>query len=175
MAPPPGPHNPKGIRENLGGLAANALVSGVVSAIVGGLIAFYVANWQSQDSAKQAAASVQIQQIAQLEEAAETLLIDSNSMSEYANKCPSKGVDSLTCVNKAPGYNDFMTNIDVLAADTHNVTDVRMKHYALAMLQTAQGMVFDVTAQARLDDRIKELINYNKLIDRCGQLVRGQL
>jgi hypothetical protein len=45
---------PKLRRRRAGGLTSNALVTGVVAAIVAGLISFAIAHYQDQDATRQA-------------------------------------------------------------------------------------------------------------------------
>ncbi len=52
MAPPW--EIPKPRRRLPGGLTGNALISGVVAALVAGAISFTIAHYQSQDAARQA-------------------------------------------------------------------------------------------------------------------------
>ena len=45
------------------------LITGVVSAIIAGVVSFYVAHWQSQDAARQAIASQRVLEVIQLKTA----------------------------------------------------------------------------------------------------------
>ncbi len=64
--------NAKRRRSLPGGLTGNALFTGIISAVVAGVISFYVAHWQSRDAARQAIASQQVAVTVQLEAAANT-------------------------------------------------------------------------------------------------------
>jgi len=157
-------------------LTNNAVVAGVVSAIVAGAISFAIAHYQSQDSARQAIASQQTQDVTQLEADVRTFDQLSTRTFVQRRKCASLAIVTPEC--KAAGTTNILDSPLIspemaLGADLANISDTvvsndtnSFEYYALEALANAstdQGFI----ALKSMNDA------YSKVIARCGQLIKG--
>jgi hypothetical protein len=171
MAPPW--EMPKGRRRLPGGLTGNALVSGVVSAIVAGVISFTVVHYQDQDAARQAQASQQVQEAEQVETAANSFYQATMSVYNFQLKCVSRNETSQQCEILAPGDNDLATADNALDADMLNITDREAFQLAASLLSASAWLLSSVTAVNVRSEWKNVVVLYFQLIFRCGQLIQG--
>lgn len=173
--PPTGPagqaKNPKKRWEWTG----NALVAGVVSAIVAGGISLLVTHIQANDSASQAAASQQVQ-------AAHALEADANSFYEYTTdiynfqrQCAGPHNTWQGCAAEAmqvyQNYNSVMTTF---AAAGSNISDRTAAQLASQMASAGGGLI-TARSEADASKLWYEMVTvYTQLTGRCGQLVQTQ-
>ena len=95
-----------------GGLTGNALLSGIIAAIVSGLISFYVVHWQSQAAARQAVTSQQVAAAVQLQSAAETFdqvvdhlyWSDVKCAAEYTSSCDQTVIRPIPSLSRDHAY-----------------------------------------------------------------------
>jgi hypothetical protein len=166
---------PKARRRLPGGLTGNALVAGIVTGIVGGAISFYVARWQSQDSARQAIASQRIQEVIQLETDAKTFFLVAYGAYINRQECLGGTASSCNQADSSISSSPLISAENALGADLANVSDTAAKkdadsltYYALQALSedgTSQGF----TAWESMNNA------YDNLLARCGLLIQGRV
>jgi hypothetical protein len=177
MAPPwqmwPGPQV-KQKRKLPGGLTGNALLTGIVCAIVAGVISYYVAHWQAQDAARQAIASQQAQQVIQLETDARTFIQLADRTYLIRGQClnlitPACKQAQTTIIN-----NPFRGPELALGADAANVSDAAAKNDAYNLEVYAVNALSEVGTNQG-STAFQDMGNaYSALLTRCGQLIQGR-
>jgi hypothetical protein len=169
----PGPQvKPK--RKFPGGLTGNALLTGIVCAIVAGVISYYVAHWQAQDAARQAIASQQTQQVIQLESDARTFIQLADRTYLIRGQClylitPACKQSQTTIID-----NPFRGPELALGADAANVSDAAAKNDAYNLEYYALQALPEVGSGQGYTDWVKMGNAYSALLTRCGQLIQGQ-
>jgi type II secretory pathway pseudopilin PulG len=150
--------------RRIAGMPSNALVSGVVGAIVAGLISFGIAHYQDQDAARQAASAQQASAALQLETAATGLYQATFDLWPSCEKNPGICLDNNAYVAAEQTFN----------AASSNVSDPRAAMLAkqLANSSTTALASADLTSVSTNLNQLGE--TYGELITRCGQLVQGE-
>lgn len=170
MWPPP---EVKRRRRLPGGLTGNALVSGVVSAVVAGAISFGVAHQQSQDSARQAVAGQQASAAAQLEAAATTFYRDAQNLYVSRSSCDGKGAP--TCMVTPPSLTTYFSDQAAFNADQLNVSDSKASALARQLsgyVQETLSSVGDPQKSSTFDNDMGN--SYYELVTRCGQIIQSR-
>jgi len=164
MAPPW--QMPKPRRRLPGGITGNALITGVVSAIIAGVISFYVAHWQSQDVARQAIASQQVLEVIQLKTDAETF--DQSALGAYASgwQCAHKVASACTQAEASVPY--ITTGSPVASSDAALRTD------AANLVDQVTGALAEDGSQQGSTAWAKAGTAYGHLLIRCGQIIQGK-
>jgi hypothetical protein len=162
MAPPW--EMPKVRQRRTGGLASNALVSGVVAAIVGGGIAFAIAHYQDQDAANQTMSAQRASAAIQLETAANGFYQVTFDLWPSCEKNPSGCLEN----------NAYMAAEITFNAARRNISDPSAS--ALAQQLAYSSMNALTTAESRSASAYLNQVGetYGELIVRCGQLVQAQ-
>jgi hypothetical protein len=104
-------------------LTNNAVIAGIVSAVVAGGISFGVAHYQSQDSARQAQGALQTQQAQKLEGVTLAVYHSLNNVYNFQLKCFDGDMTWRQCASASPDFNSFSTDLTALGADGLNITD----------------------------------------------------
>jgi hypothetical protein len=145
-------------------LSNNALVAGVVSAVVAGVITVLITHYQDQDSATQQHDAGQAAAIIQLETAA--IDFDRATITLFASCSPHPDV----CPEPPSSYYSTETMFDV---DRANVADPTADRLAVQMENYANdGIVMESTTGS---SAIYSMVTtYQHLIARCAQLIQGQ-
>lgn len=158
-------------------LTNNALVAGIVSAIVAGAISFLVVHYQNQDAAAQQRGAEQVAATVQFENSAAALFETATTVFETRRACLN-GVTQVCLSGQqdpliAASTTTLESDDDAFYADLANITDpeaIRLAqqldyliHNALAEVGTAQGGIFYHDMESA----------YGELIARCGQLIQG--
>lgn len=155
--------------------SGNALIAGVVSAVVAGGISLLVTHVQDRDSASQASASQQVQ-------AAQSLEADANSFYEYTTdiynfqrQCAGPYNTWRGCAAEAvqvyPNYNAVMSNF---VAASSNVTDQAAEKFANQMASESAGLIA-TQSESDASNLGNEMVTaFSQLIPRCGQLIQSQ-
>jgi hypothetical protein len=164
MAPPW--QMPKPRRRLPGGITGNALITGVVSAIIAGVISFYVAHWQSQDVARQAIASQQVLEVIQLKTDAETF--DQSALGAYASgwQCAHKVASACKQAEASVPY--ITTGSPVASSDAALRTD------AANLVDQVTGALAEDGSQQGSTAWAKAGTAYGHLLIRCGQIIQGK-
>jgi len=180
MAPPWEIAKPR--RRLPGGLTGNALLTTLISAIVSGVISFFVAHQQTQDSTRQAVTGQQVQQVIQLEADVKTFDDAASGiyqMRAYCDNIPASFQRPQECVVKgnildSPAINALINSEDTLIPDLANISDPvvtedtdRLEEYVQLALYNAanhQGVISWANAN----------IEYSAVITRCGRIIQGQ-
>src|SRR6476661_3228313 len=142
MAPPW--QMPKPRRRLPGGITGNALITGVVSAIIAGVISFYVAHWQSQDVARQAIVS-------QLKTDAETF--DQSALGAYASgwQCAHKVASACKQAEASVPYittgSPVASSQDALLADMNDISDAALRTDAANLVDQVTGALAEDGSQ----------------------------
>lgn len=117
----PGPAGESKKARVLSGVTGNALVAGVVSAIVAGLISLLVTRVQDDDAASQAAASQQAQAAEALQTAASSLYQSTINVYNFQRQCVSIRSTWQECGAEAlqvySSYNSVMTAFGAASSD----------------------------------------------------------
>lgn len=162
------PRRPRPQRNLPGGWTGNALVSGVVSAIVAGIISFMVTHYQAI-SGQQATA------ITQLESSATTYYNATIAIGEYESGCPNK-----SCSFTRPNDSTYANDQSMFEADVANISDPKVKQLAKQLESGMIGMAgfagdHSRQGQAQMGKSTNEAEEaYADLITRCGQIIQGQ-
>lgn len=157
------------------GWTQNALVSGVVPAVVAGLISFLVAHQQSDDSAKQALETQQIQEAGQLETAAGNLYQTTTSVYNFQMKCAGANLNWQQCANIAPDFNSYSAAVTSFGPASLDVKDQQASRLAASMGSAAAKMI-SVTSAAAGETQWNTMLNeYAALEGRCAQIIQGQV
>jgi len=173
VAPPWEIQKPK--RRMPGGLTSNALVSGVVAAIVAGAISFGVAHYQDQDAASQALSAEQASAVVQLQAAANSFYLAANGV---WNMCI--GITRGSCLHKVIADAAWQSATTELAADRTDISDPAAARLAARLSSLGNGVieyaVGNGTGPAETEDiDLSEMGDtLGQLITRCGQLIQGQ-
>ena len=153
----------------------NALVAGVVSAIVAGGISLITIHVQDKDSANQAAARQQVQ-------AAQTLEADANSFYQYTTdiynfqqECVGPHNTWRSCAADALQiYQNYTSVLTDFGAASSNIADRQAAQLANQLGSTSGGLIA-AGSEADASKLWYELVTiYAQLTDRCGQLVQTQ-
>ena len=156
-------------KKKRGILTNNAVVAGVVSAIVAGAISFAVAHYQTQDAARQALAGQQASAAVQLQTAANvyyqaTFTVWGNCQQNPEGSCTDGTVSGTPFAIAQAAFN----------ADRTNISDPRTSALA-AQLVNLVGTAIDLSGDAHPGMYITQVVTvYQELINRCGQLIQGQ-
>jgi len=162
----------------LGDVTGNALVSGVVSAIVAGLISFFIAHYQTQDADRQANAAQQASAVVQLESAATTFYQQATALGTSQLLCPNAN-GAANCPAASYNSTNFEEDQETFNADRLNVSDPaaskladNLNNFANQLMSySRKNTLRDRTAATKLNNEIVDA--YFQLIDRCGRLVQG--
>ena len=176
MAPPW--QMPKPRRRLPGGITGNALITGVVSAIIAGVISFYVAHWQSQDVARQAIASQQVLEVIQLKTDAETF--DQSALGAYASgwQCAHKVASACKQAEASVPYittgSPVASSQDALLADMNDISDAVLRTDAANLVDQVTGALAEDGSQQGSTAWAKAGTAYGHLLIRCGQIIQGK-
>ncbi len=171
----PGPEV-KRKRQLPGGLTGNALVSGVVAAIVAGVISFWVAHYQDQDAARQARAAQQAAAATQLEASATTYYNDTFAIYDHGF-CRGLNKNMPICLTAAPSMTIYFADEATFDADRLNVSDAKVSALALQMTAYSNGATLPVTAATATlagHNFVEMKTAYQQLVSLCGQIIQGQ-
>ena len=162
MAPPW--EMPKVRRGRTGGLTSNALVSGVVAAIVGGGLSFAIAHYQDQDAASQTLSAQRASAAVQLETAA------TGFYQATFDLWPSCAKNAGECLDN----NAYVAAEITFNAARGNISDPRAAALALQLANSSTTAL--AMAESRSSSTYLNQVGqtYGELITRCGQLVQGQ-
>ena len=150
-------------------------MAAVISAIIAGVISFYVAHWQSQEAAKQAVSGQQAQAAIQLEEAATVFYQDTQALFvSRATDCTNGGHDN--CMLAVPSDNTFIDDENVLDVDQRNISDPKAYALTAQLMGFAQNWLLSVGDSQREQNAYQNQVAsaYSELITRCGQLIQGR-
>jgi ethanolamine ammonia-lyase small subunit len=164
---------PKARRRLPGGLTGNALFTGVISAIVAGVISFYVAHWQSQDAVRQAIASEQVQEVTQLEADARTF--DQDAYSAYLSgwQCAHKITSACKTAEASTVVGSPLISAqDALTADMNNISDSAVRTDAANLLDQVTGALAEEGSENGTAAWWAAGRAYAHLLIRCGQLIK---
>jgi hypothetical protein len=161
------------------GFTNNALLSAIVSVIIAGVISFVVAHWQSQDAARQAVTAQQVQEVLQLETAAETF--DQAAYSAYADGWQCAHRVASACQQEQVSVPGSTSAIDsplssaqnALIADMNNVSDPAVRTDASNLVDQVQGALTEDGSQQGTTAWTNASEAYAHLLIRCGQLIKG--
>jgi hypothetical protein len=155
-------------------LTNNAVVAGIVSAIVAGTISFLVAYYQSHDAAKQAVVGQQAQVASQMETAAaafyDTIMNDYNF---WINCHTGDNLWPPACP-QPPGFNDITAERAKLAAAEFNTSDQNSIVLAVNFESTGFQILNADSRQAAQKQISSFSVEYENLLTRCGQIIQGQ-
>jgi hypothetical protein len=172
MAPPW--QMPKARRGRPGWIAGNALVTGIICAILAGVISFYVARWQSQDAAKQAVASQQAQELVRVETDATTLYQVAYGVYVSRRECVAGIASACNQTDNNLASSPLLSAEFALGADVTNISD------AAARLdeENLQRSMSDALSSAGTSQGYAAWLNmgtaYDRLLTRCGQLIQAR-
>lgn len=163
-------------RRNLGSFTGNALASGVISALVAGVIAFFVASYQVHSADRQAIAGEQAQAAAQLQAAARTLYDAASAVRPFDSTCKGSadGLNLLCTYRVDPaGTPPIKNDLEIYGTDQANVSDPVVSRLAAQLLIAAESFMHATTSEEFQDyGQLQDA--YDALIARCGQIVKGQ-
>lgn len=143
----------------------NALVAGLVSAIVAGAISLLAVRFQDQDTTAQERSAAQVAAITQLETAATNFDQATLSLWESCDTHPEN------CSGPPTSY--FATET-IFDADRANVTDPAADNLAAEMENDANNAI-TLRAMTRSSFDLTEMVTaFQQLIARCGQLIQGR-
>jgi hypothetical protein len=161
------------------GLTSNALLVAVASALIAAVVSFFVAHWQSQDAARQAVAAQQVQEVIQLETAAETF--DQTAYSAYANGWQCAHRIASACkqveVNALGGPLDgspLNSAQDALLADMNNISDSAARTDAANLVDQVQEALGEDGSKEGTAAWADASRAYAHLLIRSGQLIKGE-
>jgi hypothetical protein len=172
---PPGPTGEAKSRKKRWEWSGNALVAGVVSAIVAGGSSLLVTHVQENDSASQAAASQQVQAAQALEADANSLYGYTTDIYNFQRQCAGPHNTWQGCAAEAmqvyQNYNAVMTTF---AAAGSNIADRTAAQLASQMAGASGGLI-TASSAADASKLWNEMVTvYTQLTERCGQLVQTQ-
>ena len=162
MAPPW--EMPKVRRRRTGGLTSNALVSGVVAAIVAGGLSFAIAHYQDQDAAEQAMSAQRASAALQLETAATGFYQATLDLWPSCEKNPTECLNNNAYIGAEITFNAARTNVSDRRA---SALALQLADSSTAVLATAEPTSFSTNLN-------QVGVTYGELIARCGQLVLAQ-
>jgi hypothetical protein len=171
--PPKEPPTPRRSRSLPGGLTSNALVSGVVAAVVSGVISFGVARYQTQDANREALAGQQATAVVQLETSSSAFWEDTNSAYTYLS-CNSRHDKSPACQEEASSVTIFFSVATAFNAARLNVSDAKASALAAQMATLGHNTIFTPVHVSAAQALINMTAVYKELITRCGQIIQGQ-
>jgi hypothetical protein len=162
MAPPW--EMPKVRRRRAGGLTSNALVTGIVAAIVAGVISFAIAHYQDEDATRQAMSAQRASAALQLETAATGFYQVTFDLWPSCEKNPGVCLE-----NNAYAAAEFTFN-----AARNNISDAQASALARQLANSSTNAL--IMAGSRSSSTYLNQVGetYGELIARCGQLVQGQ-
>jgi hypothetical protein len=146
-------------------LGNNALVAGVISAIVAGVITLLITHYQDRDAATQTRSAEQTTAVLQLEVAATTL--DRATMNLLGNCSTDPGL----CADPPSSYFADQETFDTERA---NVADPAAGNLSLQLENYADDAI---TLNGMSGDGVNVtgmITAYQQLITRCGQLIQSQ-
>lgn len=151
-------------------LTNNAVVAGIVSAIVAGAISLMVAHDQIQDTHRQANASQQAAVADRIETDASRLYRDGLMVADHNISCAEKAHNN--CVEpdaKNPVYSD----LSALQLIENNVTNSDVGPYLGGFIRAASVVIegYDSSLDIANGDETRLVIMYNDLLFECGQAV----
>ena len=160
------------------GLTNNALVAGVVSAAVAGIISLVVSllvtHFQDQSAASQAHSAQQASAAEQLEAAAASVYSATQNVYNFQRECVSPNETWKLCGAQAPSLTSYSAALTAFAPAVANVGDPQADQLANQFSTEATGTVGAADA-AHGEQMWNNFLNtYVDLIARCGQLIRGQ-
>lgn len=152
----------------------------IISAVVSGVISFLVAHYQSQDSARQATATQQVQEVIQLEADVKAYYSDVVDISNAYVNCTRvpRASRSAACIpanlnNLEDPLIKAQANID---ADLPSISDDQVRgaayRFEMAVLKQANAILSN---KANDSDWIDVFSQYESILERCGQLIQGQI
>lgn len=159
-------------RHKLLGLTQNALVTGIIAAVVSGVIAFAVAHYQSQDSAAQARRSQDIAGLTQVESAATGFFQAAVSLYQVRSRClRSETVNTPGC---PASTQDFIGSENVLNTALSNVREQNIIRLSQQMFAASADWLSSATKAeiVVVNNRLEDA--YLELVFRCGQLIKEQ-
>jgi len=160
------------------GLTNNALVAGVVSAAVAGIISLVVSllvtHFQDQSAAGQARSTQQALAAEQLEATAGNLYSTTQNVYNFQLKCARTNETWKTCASVAPGITSNSAALTTFGAAMANIGDPAAAELANQFSKESTGTIIGPSA-AQGERMWNALVTtYVDLIARCGQLIRGQ-
>ena len=161
-------------KGRLEGWTQNALISGVVSAIVAGLIAYFIGHAQSQDAARQAQSAHQTQEAGQLENVASVLYQVSTNIYNFQLKCAGANLSWRQCASISPDFNSYSAATTAFGPASFNVTDQKASSLATSFDSAVSKVINAGSVSAAKSDWLTMLNLYTDLEARCAQLIKGQ-
>jgi hypothetical protein len=173
--PPPGPARGAESPKKRWDWTSNALIAGVVSAIVAGGISLVAIHVQDTNSASQAAASQQVQ-------AAQVLEADANSFYQYTTdiynfqqRCAGPHNTWRSCAAEALQiYQNYNSVLTAFGAASSNIADRTAGQLANQLGSTSGGLIAATSAADASKLWYEMVTAYAELTERCGQLVQTQ-
>lgn len=160
------------------GLTNNALVAGVVSAAVAGIISLVVSllvtHFQDQSAASQARSTQQALAAGQLEAAAGNLYSTTQNVYNFQLKCVGMYETWKVCASVAPGITNFSAAVTTFGPAMANIGDPAAAELANQFSKESTGTVTGPSAAQGKTMWNALVTTYVDLTARCGQLIRGQ-
>jgi len=155
------------------GLTNNALVAGVVSAVVAGVISLLVTHFQDRSAESQAHSAQQASAAEQLEAAASSLYSATQNVYNFQRGCVSPNVTWKLCAAQAPYMSSFSAAFTAFGPAVANEGDPQAGRLANQFSTEAAATVGAADAAHGEQSWNNFLNTYVDLIARCGQLIRG--
>ena len=157
-------------------LTYNALVAGLVPAIVAGLtsllVSLLVTHFQDQDAASQARYGQQALAAGQLEAAATALYQGTTGVYNFQLRCIRTRQTWQDCAAQAPGLTNFSAGTTTFDAASANIADQAAAELAGQFANVSAGTVAAPSAAQGKSLWSKMVTLYLELIKRCGQLIQ---
>ena len=172
---PPDPAGEAETRKKRWEWSGNALVAGVVSAIVAGAISLLVTHVQYNDSANQAATSQQVQAAQELEGDANYFYEYTTDIYNFQRQCAGLHNTWRSCAAEAMQvYQNYNAALTTFAAAGSNIAD-RTAGQLASQMAGLSGSLIVASSPTEASKLWEEMVTaYAKLTGRCGQLVETQ-
>jgi hypothetical protein len=163
------------------GRTSSALITGLiiclVTVVLSGVVSFSVADrtsrGQSQDTARQAVSSQQLQELLQMQESADAADEDAQNVAVYAFKCSAKGKKWAACIFDAPDHVKLLADSDALGTIVDSTTGQQADSLALKLADEVNALITSSTVLAGIKD-LGSIANTKLDLDQhCGQLIQG--
>jgi hypothetical protein len=169
-------------------LGNNAIVAGVVSALVAGAISFLVAHYQDESAVNQALAtqradfssqilSQQEEAIRQLELAVSGLNLATNSTYQSITGCyiARHGVPGSwpKCVLNVPANPNYTTAEAAIGVDTSNISNTSIVKLAEAVENDSFAAIASALPNDATDSYVAMEKSYGELLALCGRILQG--
>lgn len=155
-------------------MTGNALVSGIVAAIVAGVISFGIAHYQSQDAARQAQAAQVADGASQVESVAAGFYEAAESLYAARKQCiiqfrPGKVPPGCPASDIA-----FLNSQAALGTAFANTSDQQIHSLLSVFIRDALDALAELGTPQGSASYNKMTVGYYQLVTRCGQLIQGQ-